>query len=153
MEDDELARITTEALAWLNDQVAYVATPYGWSQCRVLLALVDGRAAQRSLLWRDKVPAFSVPEREDGLERVRERLALVPWSSHATATTLEVYLLDVGRILRIAVPDPTPELSRANGGGGCSPPRSAVSGASTVPVGTPEGPVVRGPPGSRPPGH
>ncbi len=96
------AELLPDVLPWLTGQTAQLATPYGWSQASIMLALVHRPVAKRTLLWKAKLPLFERSEREKALTSAGTQLSAVPFADYPTATHLEVYLLDMGRILRHA---------------------------------------------------
>ncbi len=99
---DELAAIQRDALAWLVEQIAVAASPYGWSQCSILVGLARSDGTRRTTLWKATLPAFTKAERAAGLAAAQAQLAALPLNAYPTATQLEVYLLDMGAVLREA---------------------------------------------------
>ena len=96
----ELAAMQDEACAWLAEQIAVAASPYGWSQCAILVGLARSDGPQRTPLWKVTLPAFTKAERAGGLAAAQAQLAALPLSAYPTATQLEVYLRDMGTVLR-----------------------------------------------------
>ena len=94
------AVIQQEALAWLTENSAVAVTPYGWSDCTIFMALARVHARQRTPLWKATLPSFRKTEREPALAQAAAQLASVPFADYPTATQLEVYLLDMGTVLR-----------------------------------------------------
>ncbi len=92
-----------EAVRWLREQLGVAATPYGWSNCSVLLALAQVEQNRRTLLWKAVLPSFPKAEGEQGLAAAEAALVTVPMAMHPTTTQLEVYLMDLGGILKRAV--------------------------------------------------
>src|SRR3712207_1203801 len=48
---DGQAALRREVAAWLEAQIAVAASPYGWSQCTIVLNLVQLADRRRSMLW------------------------------------------------------------------------------------------------------
>src|SRR3712207_5711453 len=113
---DELAAIQRDALAWLVEQIAVAASPYGWSQCSILVGLARSDGTRRTTLWKATLPAFTKAERAAGLAAAQAQLAALPLSAYPTATQLEVYLLDMGAVLRGAFATLDAEAHEKKGG-------------------------------------
>ncbi len=99
---DKLGEIRVEAQAWLAANIAVAASPYGWSECSVLVALACSDNGQRRLLWKRVLPPFPKAEREQALVQADDQLAALPLAAFPAATQLELYLLDMGAVLRDA---------------------------------------------------
>ena len=99
--------IRAEVGAWLVEQLAGAASPYGWSRCTIIIGLARQDGTVRTPLWKTLLPGWSKAQLEQCTAAVDAQLAALPLADHPTATQLEVYLMDMGTILREAVPGRT----------------------------------------------
>jgi len=97
--------IRAEVRMWLTEQLAAAASPYGWSRCTIIIGLARKDGTVRTPLWKTLLPGWSKEQMEPCRAAVDEQLAALPLVDHPTATQLEVYLMDMGTILREAVPE------------------------------------------------
>jgi|GEM_PF-2650299 len=96
----DLAQLATDVQAWLSTQIIDIATPYGFSQCWILLAL--RREGEHRQLWYENLRAFSRQETQAALQDAQQHLLSLPLADYPTATRLEVYLISLGDIFKRA---------------------------------------------------
>jgi hypothetical protein len=82
---DELAAIQREAHTWLVANIAAAASPYGWSDCSVLVALAGYDGRQRSLLWQRTLPPFPKAQRDQALAQADTQRAALPLAAFPMA--------------------------------------------------------------------
>ncbi len=105
MTDHDMTSITQEATAWLVKQIGSIATPHGWSSGTVIIGLAQMQGTQRTPLWKVSLPSFAKTDYAPALSEATTQLATLPRAVYPSATHLEVYLLDMGRIFRTIIPD------------------------------------------------
>jgi hypothetical protein len=87
--------------AWLRDQVAGTATPYGVSHCCVLIRLVDERTS-RTVAWTYRSPAFERAKVADALAQVDEHIQTLPLTDYPAANRVEAHLISLGAVVQHA---------------------------------------------------
>jgi len=100
--DAERLQLAEQIRDWLALQITGTATPYGYSEYNIGLALAVGVNEQRQALWYELQPGFKRLQTQDGIDAAYQRLLTAPFVDHPTATHIEAYLLSWGDIFKQA---------------------------------------------------
>jgi hypothetical protein len=97
----ERAAVAHRIDAWLRDQVAHTATPYGVSHCCVLVRLVDERV-RRTVAWTYRSAAFERVAVAEALTQVSEHIQTLPLGDYPMANRIEAHLISLGAVVQHA---------------------------------------------------
>ena len=93
--------LADDVLAWLRSQLPYTATPYGINRYQLHLGFAQMAGKQRTCLGHaEGFPAFNRLESGAIFEQLHQRLTTSDWTAMPTLTTLEVYLVSYGDLLK-----------------------------------------------------
>jgi hypothetical protein len=98
---EERVAVAHRVGAWLREQVAHTATPYGVSHCCVLIRLGDERTGQ-TVAWTYRSPAFERAKVAAALAQVAEHIQTLPLTDYPAANRVEAHLISLGAVVQHA---------------------------------------------------
>ncbi len=98
----ERAQVARAAHQWLAAQLPYTATPYGISRYQIRIGYVQMEGTTRTFLSQDGFPPFNRAEAPGIFEQVHDHICTRDLAAFPQLTTLELYLLSYGDLLKPA---------------------------------------------------
>ena len=100
MSPESRLAIATAVQTWLHAELPYTATPNGIAQYRVTLGYAHMNGTHRTYLGQEPLPMFERLDATAAIAQIHEHILAANWTTMPTLTTLEVYLLSYGDVLK-----------------------------------------------------
>ncbi|MBM7844991.1 hypothetical protein [Herpetosiphon giganteus] len=93
-------QIADAVQTWLHAELPYTATPYGIADYKVTLGYAHMDGAKRTYLGQEPLPRFERKAAIEAIAAIHAHIMAADWTTMPTLTTLEVYLLSYGDVLK-----------------------------------------------------